>query len=221
MRPVQNPHQEYTPREHIFGLNPSSLAPLPVINPRFHGLTIHDSCHPSSTVSPRLCLTCKTSTSSTPSQHQVFAIRYCLTYFDRKDSHAHYFPWEANMSALLGRLMAPPSPSTKPGNRHTPLRPASFARHERKTDPDPLMPPKRAHTFQNGTTMDSRTVSARAVLAESVPQSPDAFETTDNDEGEPGRASVDMRELPIELASLADRYNLQHSPAGPREARKR
>src|SRR5262245_27032418 len=109
------------------------------------------------------------------------------------------------MSTAISFMPTPTGPP-KVGSRPTPLRPTTFPRHG--NEEDLLRVPRRANTFQNGTTTDkpSRAVSARAILVEVPPDSPDAFETTDNDDGEAGRASVDMGELPIELVSLIDRY---------------
>jgi hypothetical protein len=92
------------------------------------------------------------------------------------------------------------------GARPSPLRPTTFNKSDKSDEPDSQKPPKRASTFQNGTTAASRSVSSRtATPVMDLPQSPDAFETTDNEDGgELVRASVDMDELPIELISLTD-----------------
>ena len=103
-------------------------------------------------------------------------------------------------------LMASPTPSKTVGTKPSPLR---FNRAEDDDESTPTRPIKRANTYQNGTSttpMSSRSVSAAARVTHTVPDSPDAFETTDNEDGpDAGRASVDLDELPIELVSLTDR----------------
>ena len=111
------------------------------------------------------------------------------------------------VSSFPDGFMATADESNKPGPRPSPLRPQSLARSERKDTRASPEPPRRAHTFQNGTPIGapSRTVSAR-VPPMDHPLSPDTFESTDPDDGlDPPRASVDMDELPIELVSLTDR----------------
>ncbi|PKS10176.1 hypothetical protein jhhlp_001926 [Lomentospora prolificans] len=96
------------------------------------------------------------------------------------------------------------TPSSRPG----PLRAAASAKNASKDGPSSVNPLRRANTFQNGTTPNSRSQTTSVFNpAEGPLTSPDALETTDNDEaGEAGRVSVDMGEMPIELVSLTDSF---------------
>nr|XP_036586622.1 uncharacterized protein CTRU02_03210 [Colletotrichum truncatum]KAF6797179.1 hypothetical protein CTRU02_03210 [Colletotrichum truncatum] len=105
--------------------------------------------------------------------------------------------------------MAPPGPSKSPAARPSTIRAPSFTRQSE--DSDPLRVPKRAQTFQNGTTPDPLVTPAVSSKSKPADESdaPDAFETRpsmDNDDGFDGRGSVDLGELPIELVSLTDSF---------------
>ncbi|WYZ40642.1 hypothetical protein EsH8_IV_000983 [Colletotrichum jinshuiense] len=105
--------------------------------------------------------------------------------------------------------MASTAPSKATAARPATIRTPSFTRQSE--DSDPLRLPKRAQTFQNGTTVDLSTTPTSSGKSKPAdePDAPDAFETrpsTDNDEGFDGRGSVDLGELPIELVSLTDSF---------------
>ncbi|TDZ29282.1 Vacuolar protein sorting-associated protein 9b [Colletotrichum spinosum] len=112
-------------------------------------------------------------------------------------------------SSIVETLMASPSPSKSTSSRPGTIRAPSFTRQSE--DSDPLRVPKRAQTFQNGTTADP----VPATPAPNLPkptnenEAPDAFETRqsmENEDGFDGRGSVDLGELPIELVSLTDSF---------------
>lgn len=100
------------------------------------------------------------------------------------------------MSSSIDAPAAPPSTSG--------TRPALAQTKESSMSPDV---PRRAHTFQSGTLPEPASPFITVQDAQHPPDSPDATETTDNDDWDAGRASVDMGELPIELVSLTDRYD--------------
>jgi hypothetical protein len=109
------------------------------------------------------------------------------------------------VSSVSEIFMASTGQSKAPGARPSPIRPGATPRQDKSEDTDSPKVPRRAHTFQNGTAVEATASRSKEMNAD-VPESPDAFETTDNDEVvEHPRASVDLDELPIELISLTDR----------------
>jgi hypothetical protein len=95
-------------------------------------------------------------------------------------------------------FMASTASSKGAGSKPSPLR---FNTPNKNESSEPLKPLRRANTFQNGSASQ-----ISASKAEVEPESPDAFDTVDNDDGTDGiRTSVDLDELPIELISLTDR----------------
>ncbi|CRK22095.1 hypothetical protein BN1723_012574 [Verticillium longisporum] len=99
-------------------------------------------------------------------------------------------------------------PKSSVGSRPSLFRATSSTQGAGAASNDPLHPPRRAQTFQNG--------AAVAPLSKATPpeeiERPDAFETgqdadEDEDDGiDPGRGSVDLDDLPIELVSLTDSF---------------
>jgi hypothetical protein len=86
------------------------------------------------------------------------------------------------------------------------------------TGPTPPDMPRRSQTFPRQTKPepDSPFITTKPPRDPSS-HSLDASEMTDNDDGDAGRASVDMDEMPIELVSLTDRYyGPIFSPSEPR-----
>lgn len=76
-----------------------------------------------------------------------------------------------------------------------------------RDDNDSLKPPKRAHTFHNGSPAERHRDKA---TGRDGGDAPDAFETSRtlmdvDDNIEITRASVDLNDLPIELITLTDR----------------
>ncbi|GKT88431.1 vps9 domain protein [Colletotrichum tofieldiae] len=115
------------------------------------------------------------------------------------------------MASSIVETMSSTGPSKSLAARPGTIRTPSFTRQSE--DSDPLRVPKRAQTFQNGTTTDplATPVISSLPTQPDEPEAPDAFETagrpsTDNDEGFDGRGSVDLGELPIELVSLTDSF---------------
>lgn len=96
--------------------------------------------------------------------------------------------------------------ASQPSTRSPPARPGSarISSFSHGDENDSLKPPRRAHTFQNGSP-----VAKDAAIAE-APGAPDAFETAENTDTEDGieitRASIELDVLPIELITLTDRY---------------
>lgn len=99
--------------------------------------------------------------------------------------------------------MASQSSATKSPSAQRPpsARVSSFSHQAGRDDGDSLRPPKRAHTFQNGSPVDK---------SSPLSERPDAFETADSSDTDDGieitRASVELDVLPIELVTLTDRY---------------
>ncbi|PNH43891.1 hypothetical protein VD0003_g9534 [Verticillium dahliae] len=99
-------------------------------------------------------------------------------------------------------------PKSSVGSRPSLFRATSSTQGAGAASNDPLQPPRRAQTFHNGAAVAPLT---KATPPEEI-ERPDAFETgqdadEDEDDGiDPGRGSVDLDDLPIELVSLTDSF---------------
>ncbi|EEY16716.1 conserved hypothetical protein [Verticillium alfalfae VaMs.102] len=106
-------------------------------------------------------------------------------------------------------MAANETPKSSVGSRPSLFRATSSTQGAGAASNDPLQPPRRAQTFHNG-------AAVVAPLSKAPPpaeiERPDAFETgqdadEDEDDGiDPGRGSVDLDDLPIELVSLTDSF---------------
>jgi hypothetical protein len=92
-------------------------------------------------------------------------------------------------------------------SRPSPSRPVLFPKHSNieNNEDDYLKVPTRVITTQNGTSQETTCSEPATAYSAVGSESPDAFESADNDDTDLVRASVDIGELPIELVSLCDR----------------
>ncbi len=119
------------------------------------------------------------------------------------------------ISFNLPDFMATPS-NRKSENRPRPLHISkSFTRAE-PTSQDLSTRAQRASTIQNGVIPEVVMAKSSTASAEEKPRKqPDVFERISEDGGSSGgvgKLPDDFDELPIELASLCDRYELQPTP---------
>ncbi|KAI9166747.1 Vacuolar protein sorting-associated protein 9b [Paramyrothecium foliicola] len=103
------------------------------------------------------------------------------------------------------RFMASQAPGKPSQPRPGITRLSSFSSNPVPDENDSLKPPKRAHTFQNGSPVEKQHSTSTGAS-----HAPDAFETADGSDDEAGieitRASIELDELPIELISLTDNF---------------
>ncbi|KAM0515176.1 hypothetical protein ACHAPE_006129 [Trichoderma viride] len=97
------------------------------------------------------------------------------------------------------------SPDTPPATRPSPDRLASYSNQLNSNSKESIPIPKRAHTFH------SPSPSEKNKDAASNTESPDTFDTTENNSDneefpEITRASIDLDDLPIELITLTDSF---------------